>query len=619
MRSRALQILVPVLLAGLWGAGLGVMHLRGDMWFLNRVEATMTDVRTLLRGTRPAPDLVTIVAIDDEMVRREGSYPVGRATVARIVDAISGFGPKAIAIDLLLVDRGQPDGDQALASSLAKSPAVVAAAAVFDASLQHVVAGKGGLADIPAADHFLLPLPEFADAAPVGIVNVETDQAGTPRFIPMVFTDGNRVETSLPLRAAALAVGEDPRIEADGVSIGARFIPTDIGYTLPLGFYGPRGAIRTIGAASVLNGTVAREDMRGRIVVLGATATGVGDVYPSPFDPILPGVEVMATGISHLASGDGPLRDRSVRLADAGVATLLPMLLVGLLAWRHGAGALVAVIGILVAWAVLNVAAFANGIWLSAALPMTAAGPPAIVFGAVQMWLDKRRVRHFARQSELLQHVHAPGLGAWLAKNPGFLAEPVRQDAAIVFIDISGFTGLSERLGPNAVRELLNGFYRLVDEEAVASGGAVTSFTGDGAMVLFGLPKSAASDAFSAAACCVGLSRRTTAWLGTLPASVNSGIGFKIGAHFGAVVASRLGGKNQQITTTGDTVNVASRLMEVAANHGAELAVSDDLLAMAGPECALHKEGVLTGRIEAQIRGRSGSLPIWLWRERPAQ
>ena len=42
---------VPLLLAGLWGAGLGVMHLRGDMWFLNRVEATMTDIRTVLRGT----------------------------------------------------------------------------------------------------------------------------------------------------------------------------------------------------------------------------------------------------------------------------------------------------------------------------------------------------------------------------------------------------------------------------------------------------------------------------------------------------------------------------------------------------------------------------------------
>ena len=59
--------------------------------------------------------------------------------------------------------------------------------------------------------------------------------------------------------------------------------------------------------------------------------------------------------------------------------------------------------------------------------------------------------------------------------------------------------------------------------------------------------------------------------------------------------------------------------MEVAASHGAELAVSDDLLEVAGPDCALHKQGVLTGRIETQIRGRSGSLPIWLWREQPVQ
>ena len=490
MRLRALQILVPLLLAGLWGAGLGVMHLRGDMWFVSRVEATMTDVRMLLRGHRRAPDLVTIVAIDDELVRRESSFPVSRATIAAIVDAISEFGPKAIAIDLLLVDPGPAEGDRALASSLGKSRAVLAAAAVFSGSTQQLNAGNGALSDIPVANHFLRPLQEFADVAAIGVVNVETDQAGTPRLIPMVFTDGDRIETSFPLRAVALASGDDPQIEPDGVSVGGRSIRTDLGHALPVAFYGPRGSIRTVSAASVLNGTTARDDIRGRIVVIGATATGVGDVYPSPFDPVLPGVEVMATGISHLASGDGMLRDRSVRLADAGIATLLPMLLVGLLAWRRGAGAFVAIVAVVITWAALNVIIFGNGIWLSAALPMTAAGPPAILFGAVQLWIDRRRARRFASQSELLQHVQAPGLGTWLAENPDFLSEPVRQDAAIVFIDISGFTGLSERLGPNAVRELLNDFYRLVDEQVNASGGAITSFMGDGAMVLFGLPQS---------------------------------------------------------------------------------------------------------------------------------
>src|SRR5882757_6026663 len=114
--TRALPILVPLVLAGLWGAGLGAMHLSGDMWFLNRVEATMTDIRTVLRGVKPAPDLVTIVAIDDDLVRNEGGYPLDRATIARIVDAIARLKPKVVAIDLLLADRGPEAGDQALAS-----------------------------------------------------------------------------------------------------------------------------------------------------------------------------------------------------------------------------------------------------------------------------------------------------------------------------------------------------------------------------------------------------------------------------------------------------------------------------------------------------------------------
>jgi adenylate cyclase len=87
-----------------------------------------------------------------------------------------------------------------------------------------------------------------------------------------------------------------------------------------------------------------------------------------------------------------------------------------------------------------------------------------------------------------------------------------------------------------------------------------------------------------------------------------------MGAHFGAVVASRLGGeRNQQITATGDTVNVANRLMEVAAERGGDVAVSKRLLDEAGPECALLRVGVLSGQIEARLRGRARSLDIRVW------
>lgn len=614
MSRRALPTLIALLLAGFWGAGLGFLHWRGDMWFLDRIEATMTDLRTLIRGTTRPPVNVAIVAIDDEVVRDKG-YPLPRHTLSRLIEEIARFEPSVIAVDLLLVDSGGKQEDKVLAQTLGESASVIAAAALFSGGTQWIPPeADGPLTKTPSAERFLMPLKLFSDVAAVGVVNVATDHTGTPRLVPLLFRSADQVEASFPLRVAALAMKADPEIEPDRVFLGARVIRTDLGHLLPLAFYGPRGTIPTISAATVLAGTLDSEAVRNRIVVIGATAIGSGDVFPTPFDPVLPGVEVISTAIAHLTAGDGIIRDRQVRLLDGSFALVLPMVLVALVAWRRSAIGMAAVICVVLIWAAINILAFVNGIWLSAALPIAAAAPPTILFGAAQLWRDRNRAQYFAEQSQLLQHVHAPGLGKWLAKHGDFLLEPVREEAAVLFIDLSGFTGLSETLGPNATRELLSAFHLLVDEEVTDCGGIVTTFMGDGAMILFGLPAPAIDDASKAAKCCVKLSNRIEHWLASLPESVSTYLGYKIGAHFGTVVASRLGGaSHQHIAATGDTVNIASRLMEVAAANRAEIAVSDELLQMAGRDCDLHKQGALHGPIETNIRGRSGSIAVWLW------
>jgi adenylate cyclase len=615
MSGRVVQTLVALALTGLWGSALGYGHWRGEVRFLDPAEAAMTDLRTLARGERAAPDLVTIVAIDDEVARRKG-YPLARTDLARIVEAVAQFEPRAIAVDLLLVDHGQDGNDEALAQSFDRRPTAIAAAAIFAQAKQSIAAAdEDPLARLPRAEKFLLPHKIFADHAAVGVVNVTTDQSGTPRAVPMLFRAGERIEMSLPLRVAALATGADPIIEPNRLVLAGQSIPTDIDHVLPLAFYGHRGTIRTISAASVLDGALTRDAIQGRIVVIGATVTGGGDFFPTPFDPVMPGVEVISTAITHLMIGDGILRNRFVRIIDAIFAVALALALVGLLAWRRSAVGLILIAAVLLVWLTANAAAFAHGIWLSAALPIAAAAPPAILFGAVQLWQNRRRAQYLTATSELLQQFQAPALRKWLTRNPEFLLEPVHQDAAVVFIDLSGFTSLTEIHGADVVREMLKDFHDLVDAEVVARGGVVISFQGDGAMILFGLPEPTAVDASNAVLCCVNLCRRSERWLDSLPPSIASRTGFKIGAHFGAIVASRLGGGSfQHITATGDTVNVASRLMEVAAKHGAELALSDELLRQAGPDCALLNQGLLTGPRETQIRGRSHTLAVWLWR-----
>src|SRR6266853_988876 len=149
MGSRHLQTLIAVFISGLWVAAVYFAHERGHLGFLDRIESAMTDLRTLARGVRVPPDFVTIVAIDDTMVEQGGSYPLARIDLARIVDAIARLQPKVIAIDLLLVDRGSDDGDEALARSLAGRASVIAAAAVFAQASQPIAAENGPLARLP--------------------------------------------------------------------------------------------------------------------------------------------------------------------------------------------------------------------------------------------------------------------------------------------------------------------------------------------------------------------------------------------------------------------------------------------------------------------------------------
>ena len=149
------------------------------------------------------------------------------------------------------------------------------------------------------------------------------------------------------------------------------------------------------------------------------------------------------------------MRDRKVHIADALTAILLPMLLVGLLAWRRSALGFVAAAAVMVAWAGLNLFAFTHGIWLDAATTLAAAVPPVAVFVGVQLWAGGRRTQYFAAKSRSLAQFQAPAVQEWLARDPDFLAKPVRQDAAIVFIDLSDFTALSQRIDPDELHDIL--------------------------------------------------------------------------------------------------------------------------------------------------------------------
>ena len=152
----------------------------------------------------------------------------------------------------------------------------------------------------------------------------------------------------------------------------------------------------------------------------------------------------------------------------------------------------------------------------------------------------------------------------------------------------------------------------LVEREVTAHRGIVISYMGDGVMAVFGLPKPQSDDAARALIAVESLHQSVSAWLADLPPAARDRLDFRIGLHFGPAVVSRLGSPTQQqITATGDTVNVASRLLEVAKQQHCRVVVTEDLIQAVGG--ALRPASVnleLFSPLTVSIRGRTGPLQV---------
>src|ERR1700722_6283463 len=594
------------------GAALGAQEINGLASPLDRIENVTLDWRFLLAGARPAPPGVVIVAIDDEALGQAASAAPTREMVARIVRVLAGFHPQSIAIDIAFLNPRSEEGDMELANALKAAPAVVAAIGVFDsADSSGGPADPGDLALAPKPSSVLWPIDSVREAAQVGLANVSTDLSGVPRYIPMIYETPDGVAPSFALAAASQALQAQPVLGPDRIEIAGRLREMDLGYHMPLRFYGPAGSVTRISAAQVLRGDLDPEALRGKVVVVGVTAAGAEDTFATPFDRVAPGAEVFATAIGNLLAGDGLARTPSTRRIDAAAAVSLPVLMIAFMAMRRPAIGLSLASLVFVLWLGGVFLAFVNGYWLSIGTPLTSVLPLTVGFAAARSIVERQAGAKIAAERSTLAKFQSPLLLDHLLREPDFLEKPVRQDVAVMFLDLSGSTGVAEALGPEWTRDLFSAMQTLVEGEVTAHGGVVITYMGDSVLAVFGLPKPRSDDAERALSAVEALHESMTAWRAELPPAALERLDFRIGLHFGPAILSRLGSPTQQqITATGDTVNVASRLLEVAKQQHCRVVVTEDLFQAASATAPSPADDTGYAPLTVSIRGRASDLPV---------
>lgn len=259
----------------------------------SRLDNLLYDLGMRLAG-RPAPADLVIVAIDENSLSKLGRWPWSRQLHATLINRLQRDGARVIGLDLVFAEPDTADqpADAQLAEAIGQSGRVVLPVLLESSRT------NGQLLET-------LPLPQLTErVAALGRVHAELDEDGIARGIYL--WEGVGVPVWPHFAQAVLAVaGELPAALQRPPPASRDASPFALMRAAPrrVAFIGPPGHMQAISYVQVLTGEFTPGLFRDKIVLVGATAAGLGDLLPTPVSGLrqpMPGVEFHANAIESM-------------------------------------------------------------------------------------------------------------------------------------------------------------------------------------------------------------------------------------------------------------------------------------------------------------------------------
>ena len=547
---------------------------------------------------------IFVIGIDDRAIADIDPYQTwGRDVMAMAIEALNADPenrPAAIGIDVLYTGETDPELDSWLAEAAgAYGNVVVACAANFGTELVTEDTGSFYLEDY-AVLSFEEPYEALRAVTTQGHINAMYDADGVLRhsILRIDLPDGR----SVPSFNYAIY---QKYAEANGLPTELD-IPTDSLYRFYVDFSAlPGGYYEGISVSDLLAGEFPAELFKDAVVLIGPYAAGLSDYVTTAIDraSLMYGVEYQANVINQLINGSFKLE----------VSDYLQALIL----FALSAACLYFFIGRKVRWALIVWLAAAGGslglclalygagyvlhpLWLP--LTVTVFFVAAVAFNYVQAAVEKRKIsntfkRYVAPEivGELLKEgTDALGLGGKLC------------DIAVLFVDIRGFTTMSEILTPQEVVSILNRYLSLTTDCIMKNHGTLDKFVGDCTMAIWNAPIEQEDYVMNACKAAVDMVEGSKALSKELLEKFGRTVSFGIGVHCGSAVVGNIGAEmRMDFTAIGDTVNTSARL-EANAPAG-KIYISRDVVERLGDRIRTTSLGD-----GISLKGKSQKLEIFL-------
>ncbi len=214
-----------------------------------------------------------------------------------------------------------------------------------------------------------------------------------------------------------------------------------------------------------------------------------------------------------------------------------------------------------------------------------------------------------------LSRYFSPKLVEELSKHDQPLGPVRRQNVAVLFADIVGFTQISENQPPEMTMALLREFHKRMEEQVFSHNGVMETFIGDALLATFGVPYPGERDAFDALRCAHGMLESLSRWNAERTEVDEQPVRIGIGLNFGPAVLGDIGSeRNMAFAVIGDTTNTASRLEGLTRKLGCDIVASgafvDAVRRQASEDCEILLAGYSDGGSYA-LRGRKKEVPVW--------
>jgi adenylate cyclase len=558
---------------------IGVVGARNLGW-LERLELSAYDrlVRMCMSAPVSQPH-VALVTIGESDIQSMGHWPPTDAELTDILRTVTKNGAVAVGVDIYR-DVPVPPGQEELNTFLAQNPQVV-----FPMKCRSV----GGIGVQPPA--------VLKDTDQVGFVDMVVDRDGTVRRGLLFLDDGQNSYLSMSLRLALRFLephGVVPQPDSKypeylrlGPSVIHPLQPDTGGYShadaggyqFLLDFRCKSEFFPIVSLADLMSGKVDLNVFRGNVVLVGVAAESINDFFYIPlrhfkkFEQLIPGVALHAFSAQQLIEiGLGDHAPIGAMISWQYILWIFVWALTGGVMggrlhtiWRVG---WVGIVGIFMMAVAANMALYRE-IWVpsaSSALAWLGA------LGGGNIWMltiEKQRRRQLMRL--FAKHVSPEFADViWQQRNQ-FLQHgrilPQKLTATVLFLDIVGFTMISEKLPPDKLITWLNEMMDVMVQAVIEHHGVVNKFIGDSIMAVFGvpvprlLPEEIRQDAIHAVACALAMRDRLILLNRQWQAADLPLVLLRIGIFTGDMVAGSLGAVDRmEYAVIGDTVNVASRL-----------------------------------------------------------